>query len=129
MAIFGQIIIPVKAICDRTHGYTKLSIIERLTFGTLLKTNITTTNPGPALFNLKEAGDAEILEFINFPQITPPAQLGIIYTTYQNELRILTLYDDNQWDEAQISSLVDLLWSEVLMLASESDVLPDSVSQ
>ena len=101
--------------------WISLSALTRLTFGALLKTNITTTNPGPARFDLTEAGDAEVLEFINFPQIAPPAQLGLIYTTYQSELRILNLYDSSQWTEAQMKSLVDLLWAEVLTLAGPDE--------
>ena len=45
---------------------------------------------------IERAGDAEVVDFINFPQIAPPAELGVIYS-YRGELRIVTLYDEECW--------------------------------
>lgn len=84
----------------------------------LFKTNLTTTNPGPAPVNFQHFGDLELLDFINFPQIAPPAELGIIYTTYREELRIVCLFDQSRWDQGELNELIEGLWSQVLRLSS-----------
>lgn len=93
-----------------------LSWVMGFTFRCLFKTNVTTTNPGPALLRFSDFGEAEVLEFINFPQIAPPAELGLIYTTYRGELRLITLYDESRWEEGPLRELVEGLWREVLTL-------------
>ena len=90
-----------------------------LTFKYLFKTNVTTTNPGPAPLIHKQFGQYPILDFINFPQIAPPAELGIVYTTLHGELRILTLYDSSCWTKESLEYLVDELWRQVLILSEE----------
>ena len=97
--------------------YLPLNKVMNFTFKRLFKTNITTTNPGPAPLNFSHFGEAQVLDFINFPQIAPPADLGIIYTTFKGELRIITLYDENRWNPQDLQELLDLLWSQVLRLA------------
>lgn len=110
------------AIYARTARWLPRSLITRFTFGALLKTNLTTTNPGPALMQIERAGEAEVVDFINFPQIAPPAELGVIYTSYRGELRIVTLYDEECWREEDLKDLVDALWTEVLTSARASSL-------
>lgn len=100
--------------------YISLEKMMHFTFKRLFKTNITTTNPGPAPLKFTQFGEAQVLDFINFPQIAPPADLGIIYTTYNGELRIVTLYDENRWQAEELNELIELLWNKVCQLAHVS---------
>ena len=92
----------------------------------MFKTNITTTNPGPAPLKFTQLGEAQVLDFINFPQIAPPADLGIIYTTYNGELRIVTLYDENRWQAEELNELIELLWNKVCQLAHTNQASDNS---
>lgn len=104
-----------------TARFLPLNIVRKLIFKTLFKTNITTTNPGHAPLSIERAGEAEVVDFINFPQIASPAELGIIYTTYRGELRILTLFDSSRWEREEISELVSSLWGEIMRLTEDHD--------
>ena len=97
--------------------YVPLEKMMNFTFKRLFKTNITTTNPGPAPLKFTHFGEAQVLDFINFPQIAPPADIGIIYTTYNGELRIVTLYDESRWLAQDLDELIELLWDNITQLA------------
>ena len=99
--------------------FLPLSTIGHVVFKRLLKTNITTTNPGPVQVPFENFGSFHISEFINFPQISPPARLGVIYTTFRGQLRLIILYDNTLYTSQHIDTLSDELWSEVNEVTSE----------
>ena len=85
----------------------------------IFKTNITTTNPGRVPAQFKSFGSHKCIDFINFPQIAPPARLGIIYTTFQNELRIMSVYDQALFTHTEIEEFTSELWNTIKKLADE----------
>ena len=85
-------------------------------FKRVLKTSTTTTNPGPVRVPLERCGEHQVLDFINFPQLSPPARLGVIYTTFRGRLRLLILHDEALMSAEEASSFADELWAEVMGL-------------
>ncbi len=66
----------------------------------------TTTNPGVIPYTFQwENQEIEVVDLINFPQISPPAKLALIYSTFRKRLRLIFLYDDLTLTDAQIQSL------------------------
>lgn len=65
----------------------------------VLKTNLSTTNPGVVPVPLEAFGSTPVKDFINFPQALVPAEVIMIYTTYRGRLRLLTVSDDGAFPE------------------------------
>ena len=95
------------------------SFLKRQLLKYVFKTNVTTTNPGRVPAKFENFGTHDCLDFINFPQIAPPARLGIIYTTFQNQLRVVTLYDQALFTSSEIEDLTDELWAKIKKLADQ----------
>ena len=85
----------------------------------ICKTNITTTNPGRVPARFDSFGSLPCVDFINFPQIAPPARLGIIYTTFRDQLRLVSLYDQSLFTPTEIQELTEDLWKTIKKLADE----------
>jgi len=98
-----------------------LKRVSGLLFRFVLKTTTTTTNPGPVRAPLERCGAHEVLDFINFPQLSPPARLGVIYTTFRGRLRLLILHDEAYMSHEDAARFADELWSEVLHLTATLD--------
>jgi hypothetical protein len=86
-------------------------------FSCVLKTTTTTTNPGPVRVPFDEEGDFEVVDFLNFPQLSPPARLGLIYTTLRGRLRLVVLHDEALMSSDEAEHFAQRLWAEVLRLA------------
>ena len=80
----------------------------------LLKTETTTTNPGiiPYAFEWQDA-QFKVVDVLNFPQIAPPAKLGIIYTTFRGRLRVVFLYDETAIRKDDLLRLQNLLMAQI----------------
>ncbi len=82
-----------------------ISLIQKL-MDDVLKTETTTTNPGVIPYTFQwENQEIEVVDLINFLQISPPAKLALIYSTFRKRLRLIFLYDDLTLTDAQIQSL------------------------
>lgn len=104
-----------------------IHIVSSVLFRYILKTTTTTTNPGSVRAQLERCGDHEVLDFINFPQLSPPARLGIIYTTFKGRLRLLILHDEAQITHSEAMQLADELWEEVLSLTRRLEESQNSI--
>ena len=95
--------------------YLPLKWASHWVFKWILKTNITTTNPGVVPFSkdLESWGEAQVQDFVNFPQIAPPSRLGVIYTTFRKRLRIVILHDQALLSQKQAEQLSQILWEEI----------------
>jgi tRNA1(Val) A37 N6-methylase TrmN6 len=91
--------------------FLPISIVQK-SMDHLLQTETTTTNPGiiPYAFEWENA-EFQVIDVLNFPQIAPPAKLGIIYTTFRGRLRIVFLYDDLAIERDDLLRLQQLLMS------------------
>jgi hypothetical protein len=79
----------------------------------VLKTNVTTTNPGVVAYPLERFGNVAIADFINFPQLIAPSELMFIYTTFRGRLRVLCLYDEGAFPNGVEETLLDPLVAEL----------------
>ena len=95
-----------------------IRLMSQVLFKGVLKTSTTTTNPGPVRVPLERCGPHEVLDFINFPQLSPPARLGVIYTTFRGSLRLLILHDEGLMTHEDAARFADELWAEVMELSA-----------
>lgn len=70
-----------------------LSAASRFVFKYLTRTDLVTTNPGVVPFSFDRLGSLPVIDFLNFPQLGPPAKLALIFTTFRRRLRVIVLYD------------------------------------
>jgi hypothetical protein len=96
-----------------------LRLVSGALFGALMKTEVVTTNPGPVARALEGFGGHAVVDFVNFPQIAPPARLGLIYTTFRGALRLVALHDEGRVSAAEAGAFVGEVWGEVLSLCEE----------
>jgi hypothetical protein len=69
------------------------TIASQFVFKYLTRTDLVTTNPGVVPFSFERLGSLPVVDFLNFPQLGPPAKLGLIFTTFRRRLRLIVLYD------------------------------------
>ena len=61
----------------------------------LFKSNVLLTNPGVCPSALPRFGDTAVLDYVTFPQLFPPAQLLLVFSTFRDGLRVLAVYDED----------------------------------
>ena len=96
--------------------------LERISAGLfrwVLKTDLVTTNPGPVPFSFERCGSIPVLDFINFPNISGGARLGLIYTTFRGALRILCIADSAALTEGEQRAPLQALTGEIEGLIEE----------
>lgn len=98
-----------------------IRFMSGLLFRFVLKTTTTTTNPGPVRAPLERCGPHEVLDFINFPQLSPPARLGVIYSTFRGRLRLMILHDEAKMSHQAAERFAEELWAEVMSLTDTLD--------
>ena len=94
----------------------RLLPLERTSAGLfrwVLKTDLVTTNPGPVPFSFESCGSIPVLDFINFPNISGGARLGLIYTTFRGALRILCIADSAALTEEAQRELLQTFTGEL----------------
>jgi hypothetical protein len=71
----------------------------RATTRLVVKADVVHTNPGAVHVPLDTFGELAIADFVNFPQLVPPARAGIVWTTFRGRLRMIALWDDGAWPD------------------------------
>ncbi len=61
----------------------------------IFKTNVFLTNPGVCPSPLPRFGDAEVSDYVTFPQLFFPADLTFVFSTFRGSLRVLVTYDED----------------------------------
>jgi len=97
-----------------------------MVFKHINKSDMAVTNPGRVLWehDLSHFGDIRVLDFVNFPNLLPPARVVMIFTTFRDQLRIVQLYDKDRYPEGveallakpfvrHLTQLLDSLETEV----------------
>lgn len=80
-----------------------------LTFRRVIKTDLIVTNPGPVHVPIERFGPVPVADFLNFPQLVPPARSGYVFTTFRGRLRVVALWDDATWPAGPPGELDGLL--------------------
>ena len=63
------------------------------TWRSIFKSNVFLTNPGVCPSPLPRFGDAEVVDYVTFPQLFFPAELTFVFSTFRGALRVLVTYD------------------------------------
>ncbi len=61
----------------------------------IFKSNVFLTNPGVCPSPLPRFGDAEVLDYVTFPQLFFPADLTFVFSTFRGSLRVLVTHDQD----------------------------------
>jgi hypothetical protein len=82
------------SLYERLAGLLPVRIAARLAFRLFTRCDTVLTNPGPVHVELRSFGSTPVRDFVNFPQLTPPARAGLVFTTFRGRLRVLALWDE-----------------------------------
>ena len=95
------------------YGFLGRFLPTRMTAGLVFKhinkTDLAVTNPGrvPWQDSLSRFGDVEVLDFLNFPHLLPPAKAVLIFTTFRGRLRVVQLHDSRATPEGIEQTVVE----------------------
>ena len=82
---------------ESVADWIPVDLAIRATTRLVVKADVVHTNPGPVYVPLDAFGDVGIADFVNFPQLVPPARAGVVWTTFRGRLRMIALWDDVAW--------------------------------
>lgn len=56
--------------------------------------NVMCTNPGPVPYAIDALGDLTVTDFYSFSQLFPPGRIMLVFSTFRDRLRLITVYDE-----------------------------------
>ncbi|VAW95377.1 hypothetical protein MNBD_GAMMA22-52 [hydrothermal vent metagenome] len=86
----------------------------------VVKGNVILTNPGIIPYEIEYFGQHKVVDFYNYSQLFPPGRVMFIFNTFRDDLRMITLYDENALSSDEVSELlVEPILSYLKMLVKD----------
>jgi len=106
-----------------TGKFSPKKLATYLVIKYIAKSNVIISNPGRVKFDIPDMGNAEIVNYTSFSQLFPPAKIFFLFSSFKGALRLNILYDENAFDEGDVSNVIAK--SFVRHLHQMSSALPE----
>lgn len=73
----------------------------------VVKGNVICSNPGPVPYEIERMGGIRVQDFWSFSQLFPPGRVTFTFSTFRDQMRLITAYDQNAFTVDEIRDFGD----------------------